>query len=206
MKIVTVLKTSSSYKKEYVDLIHKQCQKFAPGIEFVCISNDKTVPGYKEMINDFPKWWPKVELFRIPGPVLYLDIDTVIIKNIESIINEAMKHEFVCLRDFYKEKDKLERTIGSGVMFWNKDMSYLYDKFMENPDKYMKECTTTRWWGDQGFIEMNLKEKHIFWQDIVPNKVVSWKVHCKFGIPDEATIIAFHGRPRPWEVSLPINF
>jgi hypothetical protein len=203
MKIVTVLKTSESYKKEYVDLIYDQCKKFAPDIEFVCISNDPTVPGYKEMINDFPKWWPKVELFRIPGPVLYFDIDTVLVRDIDTIIQEAMKHEFVCLRDFYKEKDNLQRTIGSGVMFWNKDMSYLYDKFMEAPDKYMKECTTTRWWGDQGFIEMNLKETPVFWQDIVPNKVVSWKVHCKFGIPKEVSIIAFHGRPRPWEVTLP---
>jgi hypothetical protein len=202
MKIVTVLKTSDSFKKEYVDLIYEQCKKFAPSHEFVCISNDKRVPGYKQMINDFPRWWPKVEMFNIQGPVLYLDIDTVIVKNISTLIQEASKYEFVCLRDFYKERLKLERTIGSGVMFWNKDMSYLYQKFMRDPNRHMAECTTSRWWGDQGFIEKHHREKPVFWQDILPNKVVSWKEHCKSGVPDSASIIAFHGNPRPWEVKM----
>lgn len=201
MKIVTVMKTSPSYKKEYVDLLYKQCKKYAPDIEFICISDDVNVPGYKKMINDFPKWWPKVEIFNLKGPVLYLDIDTVILNDITDIINEAKKYEFVCLRDFYKEKDNLERTVGSGIMFWTGDMSYLYEEFIANPNEYMRICNTERWWGDQGFIEMKLKNKPVFWQDILENKIVSWKVHCRSGIPPDAGIIAFHGKPRPWEVS-----
>ena len=32
--------------------------------------------------------------------------------------------------------------------------------------------------------------------------VVSWKVHCKAGIPQGADVVCFHGRPRPWEIGL----
>lgn len=201
MKIVTVLKTSTEYKRKHVDLLYEQCKKYAPGIEFVCISDDPSAPGYREMKHGWPKWWPKIEIFKIQGPVLYLDLDTVIVENIEPLIESAKKHKFVAIRDFYKDS-RMERTLGSGVMFWNGDMSYLYDEFLKDPTRHMAECTTTRWWGDQGFIEKHIKETPVYWQDIAPSKLVSWKVHCKNGVPNDAVIVAFHGKPRPWEVNI----
>lgn len=202
MKLITVLRTSDSYKKEYVDLIYDQCKKYAPSLEFVCISDDPGVPGYQKMEHNWPRWWPKIEIFKIRGPVLYVDLDTSIIKPIDEIVEKASSHEFVSLRDFYKDKDKLERSIGSGVMFWRGDMSYLYEEFKKDPGKHMNECNSERWWGDQGFIEKHLKTDPVFWQQIVPNKIVSWKMHCKFGIPKDASIIAFHGKPKPWDVKI----
>jgi hypothetical protein len=201
MKIVTVLKTSADYKKQYVDLIYNQCKKYAPGVEFICISDDPTVPGYVKMQHAWPRWWPKMEIFKIPGPVLYLDLDTVIVKDLKSILDNILQHEFIAVRDFYKDR-KLERTLQSCIMFWNGDMKYLYDEFLKNPEKNMAECTTARWWGDQGFIEKTIKNDIVYWQDIFPNKIVSWKVHCRNGVPANSIIVAFHGKPRPWETRL----
>jgi hypothetical protein len=199
MKIVTVLKTSQDYKREYVNLIYKQCQEYAPNIEFICISDDSLVPGYVKMEHNWPKWWPKIEIFKIPGPVLYLDLDTIITSNLTELIAESMKYEFIAIRDFYKNQ-KMERTLGSGVMFWSGDMRYLYDEFLKDPETNMRECMSTRWWGDQGFIEKTIKTPVVYWQDIAPNKLVSWKVHCGNGIPSTAAIVAFHGKPKPWEI------
>ena len=201
MKIVTVLKTSNDYKKEYVDLLYKQCQKYAPNIEFVCISDDPSVPGYIKMEHAWPRWWPKMEIFKIPGPVLYLDLDTIVVSDLNEIIKKASQYEFVGIRDFYKDH-RMERTLGSGVMFWTGDMKYLYEEFLKNPQKNMDECTTGRWWGDQGFIEKTIKHKVVYWQDILPRKIISWKVHCKRGVPNDASIIAFHGKPKPWDIKL----
>lgn len=202
MKIVTVLKTSNDYKKEYVDLLYKQCQKYAPNIDFVCISDDPSVPGYVKMEHAWPRWWPKMEIFKIPGPVLYLDLDTIIISDLTELLEKASQCEFVGIRDFYKDR-RMERTLGSGVMFWSGDMKYLYDEFLKNPEKNMAECTTTRWWGDQGFIEKTIRHNVAYWQDITPKKLVSWKVHCRSGVPHDAAIIAFHGKPKPWDIKLP---
>jgi len=201
MKIVTVLKTSNDYKKDYVDLLYEQCQKYASNIEFVCISDDPSVPGYIKMEHDWPRWWPKMEIFKIPGPVLYLDLDTIIVSDLNEILETACQYEFVAIRDFYKDH-KMERTLGSGIMFWTVDMKYLYEEFLKNPQKNMDECTTSRWWGDQGFIEKTIKHKVVYWQDILPRKIISWKVHCKNGVPKDASIIAFHGKPKPWDVKL----
>lgn len=202
MKIVTVLRTSKDYKKDYVDLLYNQCKKHAPHIEFVCLSDDPKVPGYLKLEHDWPKWWPKIEIFKIHGPVLYMDLDTVVLRPVDDMILEASKYDFVSIRDFYKDKDKLERSVGSGLMYWKGDMSYLYEEFKKDPTRHMNECTTGRWWGDQGFIERYLKEKPVFWQHISPNRVVSWKMHCRFGIPKDASVIAFHGKPKPWEVKI----
>lgn len=202
MKIVTVLKTSNEYKKEYVDLIYKQCQKYAPNVEFICISDDPTVPGYVKMEHNWPRWWPKMEIFKIHGPVLYLDLDTIVVKDLKPILDNILKYEFVAIRDFYKDH-RMQRTLGSGVMFWRGDMKYLYDEFLKDPEKNMAECMTSRWWGDQGFIEKTIKTPVVYWQDVFPKKLVSWKVHCRGGIPSDAVIIAFHGKPKPWEIKLP---
>lgn len=202
MKIVTVLRTSDSYKKDYVYLIHDQCKKYAKDIEFICISDDQSVPGYLKMEHDWPKWWPKIEIFKIEGPVLYLDLDTIVVNDIREMIESVKSYDFVAIRDFYKDR-KMERTLGSGVMFWKGNMRYLYDEFLKDPNRHMQECTTNRWWGDQGFIERYIKEKVVYWQDVTPNKLVSWKVHCANGkIPQSAAIVAFHGKPKPWEVKI----
>jgi lipopolysaccharide biosynthesis glycosyltransferase len=201
VKIVTVLKTSNDYKKEYVDLLYNQCEKYAPNADFICISDDTSVPGYMKMEHDWPRWWPKMEIFKIQGPVLYLDLDTIIVADLTDIFSEASRHEFVGIRDFYKDH-RMQRTLGSGIMFWSGDMRYLYEEFLKDPQKNMDECNTSRWWGDQGFIEKTIKNKTVYWQDITPKKIVSWKVHCKAGIPKEAHIIAFHGTPKPWEIKL----
>ena len=41
------------------------------------------------LINDWPGWWSKLELFRpniFIGPVIYFDLDTVIVGNIDEIL------------------------------------------------------------------------------------------------------------------------
>ena len=197
MKIVTVLKSGGIYKPEHVKTLHQQCLKYGFGSEFICISDDPTVPGYYPMKHDWPTWWGKMEIFLIPGPVLYLDLDTIVIKDLTSLFKEIKNHKFICLRDFYKDA-KMERSVGSGVMAWNGDMSFIYKEFLKDPEKNMAECTTPRWWGDQGFIEKCVSGQ-VYWQDIAPRKIVSWKVHCKHEIPGDAHIIAFHGKPKPWE-------
>jgi len=52
--------------------------------------------------------------------------------------------------------------------------------------------------GDQGFLNSVLKPE--LWQKVLPGKVVSYKVDCQNAIPDEASVVCFHGKPRPWDI------
>ena len=53
--------------------------------------------------------------------------------------------------------------------------------------------------GDQVFIEAQVKDAKL-WQDEFPKKIVSYKVDCKGGKPKKASIVCFHGLPRPHDI------
>lgn len=155
--------------------------------------------------EDWTGWWAKLELFkpgRFDGPVLYFDLDTVIIGDLEPIAEGATCGLTLLLEDFYR---KLHWA--SGVMAWTGDaLAGAYKRFTVDPAGYMREFAVT---GDQAFIEDCIKlgfvEPMRFWQDVLPGKIVSYKAHVKpaGAIPADARAVCFHGQPRPWQVTLP---
>ncbi|KRS17530.1 hypothetical protein [Roseovarius indicus] len=188
---MTVLRSGGEYEECHVDRLREQCEKHAPDTEFVCLSDI----GGTALLHDWPGWWAKIEVFRFQGPILFVDLDTTIRGDLRPILDAAACHEFIALEDFNPRL----RKMGSGLMAWGGSMSHIYETFCANPDAHMAKCTTRRHFGDQGFIEP-LTEGRTYWQDILPGSVVSWKKHCKSGVPDDAKIVCFHGKPRPWDV------
>lgn len=141
--------------------------------------------------HKWPKWWSKIELFRpglFNGPTLYLDIDTVVIGKIEIETNR-----FTMLPDVYRDGD-----FGSGVMAWNKPPDHIYHRFLNRPAQHMARYRTRSRWGDQAFIRDHLGEKPATFGP----EFRSYKVHCNNGVPKDTRVVYFHGKPRPWQVSL----
>ena len=191
--ILTVLRSGGEYLPEHVVRLKAQCERFAPGIAFRCLS-DVDVPGWITLRHDWPGWWAKLEIFRMRGPCLYMDLDSTVVGDLEPLIEIARTRQFVTLRDFNPK----HRTVGSGIMAWSGDQRPLYQTFLRDPRHHVAENSTSRWWGDQGFIERHRQPE--FWQDLLPGAVVSWKKHCRNGIPEGARVVCFHGHPRPWQV------
>lgn len=188
-RILTVLRSGGEYKPEHVERLRDQCAKHSDA-GFYCLS-DVPVPGRIEMRNDWPGWWSKMEAFRLPGPWLYMDLDTTVRGDLDALM---MPRSFVVLRDFYRGG----ANVGSGLMAWSGCMAGLYLAFARNP-AVRAEYTRRGRLGDQGFIQ-DFGPKPEFWQDVTPGAVVSWKRHCKRGIPSGARVVCFHGKPRPWEI------
>lgn len=193
--ILTVLRSGGEYRPEHVDRLRAQCAEHAPGIAFRCLSD---VPGVGAPLeHGWPGWWSKIEAFGVPGPVLYMDLDTHVVGGLAPLLGVAARDRFTVLRDF----NPRSRVMGSGLMAWSGDMRGLRDRFAATPGRHMAANRSSRWWGDQGFIERH-EEGFIFWQEALPGAVVSWKKHCRAGIPAGARVVCFHGKPRPWEVGL----
>lgn len=192
--ILTVLRSSADFTPEQVYRLYEQTRPFP----FLCVSDTTLDVPFVTMKHNWPLWWGKIEALRIPGPVLYMDLDTAIVGDLTPLLDVSETRKFVMLKPFSKGR----KGWASGLMAWNADISELYARFIEAPDKHIKKCTTFNNWGDQGFISNNTPVKPETWQDLLPGKVVSWKTHCKDGIPDEASVVCFHGRPRPWEIGL----
>ena len=80
---------------------------------FICLSDCEVNCERIPLIDIGTGFWSKLELFR-PGlftsPVLYIDLDTVICKNIDEIVDRCRNERFV----MWLEKDKNIHSSASG--------------------------------------------------------------------------------------------
>lgn len=104
-----------------------------------CLTNDMEakVPANKiELINNWPGWWSKVELFRpdLPcGRTLYLDLDTYIVNSLESLL--AVEGDLVMFPSPYHKGQYQAGTMlfTSGTLYW------VYDTFKRWAKNYMNK-------------------------------------------------------------------
>lgn len=198
LTVACVLRTGGVYTPEWVARLRAGVKRHLKAShKFVCMS-DVDVPCERiPLRHDWPGWWAKMELWRIHGPVLYLDLDTAIVGDLSAVAEHAAYTAgFTMLRDFYAADH-----CGSGVMAWNGDYRRLYDDFAVDAAHLMKVQRARM--GDQALIEDVIGRENIMrWQDHVPG-IVSYKVHCGRSIPEGTCIVALHGRPK--FADMPVN-
>lgn len=176
---ICVLRSGGEYKPQHVKWLARQVP------DLVCLT-DIDVPGVPclPLKYGWPGWWSKMELFRpdLPGDLMYFDLDTVVFR-----VPEA--NQTTVLQDFYHPE-----LVGSGLMYLvEKDRHKVWEDWIKNPEQHMKD--NSRWpnHGDQGFIGKHLNSANRWGRE-----VVSYKKHCRTGVPQKAQVVCFHGKPRPW--------
>jgi hypothetical protein len=203
LTVACVLRPSKDFDVEYVARLKAGVEANLRGPHrFVCLSSVAVPCERIRLEHDWPGWWSKIELFRLPPPVLCFDLDTMIVGDLGGIEGCAKATPFIALRDFYREKG-----LGSGMMSWCIGMSGLYDAFAANPHHFMDRH---RRGGDQLYIEESVRSVRL-WQDMLPGQVVSYKAHVQKGtkyrqtgdgtIPANARVVCFHGSPRPRDIA-----
>lgn len=206
MRIVTVLQTralhalhrgSSEFTIAHVQALQKQVAKWAPFATFECLS-DVDVPGVTTipLVCNWPGWWSKMELFapEMGGDFLFMDLDTVLVGPLDDIL---ARNKLTVLTDFYRDGVNLKDGIGGGLIYLpERERAQIWGEFTVNPALSMRMNPR----GDQHFFEHFWKQKADRWQKVLPGQVVSYKVHCQSGVPPEARVVCFHGKPRPWSV------
>lgn len=209
MKIVTVLRSGGEFSGHHVQALQRQCRQHAPWADFLCLTDTGGVLGVDTapLTTNWSGWWAKMELFDpdLKEDFLYMDLDTVVVGDLDDIL---MTGKLTVLRDFYRDGKRLREGLGSGLMYlpWE-TRAEIWDAFSANPAENMKRFARG---GDQAFLEPFWLKQAARWQDVVPDQIVSFKVHCavnmlggamKFrSIPDDARVVCFHGKPRPWQV------
>lgn len=185
MIVATCLRSGGEYKPEHVDRL----RGMVGDADFVCLSDVEVNCRRIPLKHDWSGWWAKMELFApwVKGDLLYFDLDTTIFRLPSIPMRSAV------LRDFMNQGQ-----IGSGMMFLKEaDRAAVWDAFIADPIRHMRECRTPNRWGDQGFIEPFFSDA-LRWQDFA--KVYSYKMHCRNSVPQDADVVCFHGKPRPWDI------
>jgi hypothetical protein len=157
---------------------------------FACLTDQPDIPGVRTipLIGDTPGWWGKAELFRpglFPGPVLYIDLDTAICNEIDSLVHSCTGRPFVAT------KEPGYGRLASGILYWEGDQSYLWDAYCADPKGIQYKYKRKPFIGDQAFLADNLKEYTFFTDD--PAVPESWFCRMKANttpLPDTRFLVA----------------
>ena len=213
--VACVLKTGGTYDLEWVCNLSGGVRRHLPvPHRFVCLTDDpvalKLKDAYVEfvpLLHGWKGWWSKIELFRpglfAPGNAIYFDLDMVITNDLTRIAWH--KHRFTMCHEFYRPQHYC-----STAMAWNASEALaIYSEFKQRPDEIMRKYDSRRpdrLIGDQAFIEHHLLSIGLtpdtfknLWGD---DSIASYKVHkCDKRVPANAMAVAFHGRPKPHEIT-----
>ena len=178
-----------------------------PTIKVIPLAEDPLIHS-----SDRGKWWYKTNLFAEQmwqGRVLYLDLDTVIINNIDKLFDFNLT-EFVICQDFNRHGNPNYQVCNSSVMCFDANR---YTNFFE---MWKNDSTSIvrKHKGDQDWITELLGGSKVWW----PYEwVMSFKWEVLNGglerlgtqkykdtetqVSQETSILVFHGRPNPEDVT-----
>ncbi|MCY4046443.1 MAG: hypothetical protein OXE99_15380 [Cellvibrionales bacterium] len=220
---VVCLKWGDKYPAEYVNRLYRMVNKHLTlPFDFYCITeNTKGLYSEVQVIplpfeEGLTGWWYKLQLFKkgnygIEGKILFMDLDTVIVNNIDALF-QYPDDKFLIIKDLQKGK-----IYNSSVFcFESGYFAYVWDQFEQD-----KQAIMARLYGDQDWISEVVEGAELW-----PNDwVVSFKKQCNarakrsFGVvgqwlrsmgfllpkgeatyPESAKIVYFHGKPDPDDV------
>lgn len=183
------------YSIEWVDKLYRGISRNLDlKFNFICFSNISTPYDTIPLVSNSDIFWNKIELFRkdlLQGPTLYLDLDTVVCKNITDVIIKLPQDQFIMVRE-------PNNKINSSIMFWNSDYSYLFDEYINNKDKIVQQYWTTgpKGFGDQVYISERVNP--ILINDHSPNNFVGWRHNELLENPIiDPSLLLFTSRQKP---------
>lgn len=214
----------TAYDWSYVDRLYSMVSRQLnyPIVMHVYTEASRPVPlpYVKHCLDDWSiggakrSWWYKMQMFNsthYSGPLLYFDLDTVIVNDISWILN-CSTDMFWGVRDFkYLWKPHLY-NINSSVMWWDTSK---FDWVWQNFKTQDLTTVIRRYHGDQDFITEVIPQHQR--RCFNPTQVQSWRWECLDGgydfkrrkhknpgtgtkITDKTSILVFHGNPKPKEV------
>lgn len=217
------------YSWTYVDKLYSMLSRhISSGIRFhVYTEEQRSVPAHmiKHVLTDWPgikgnkrSWWYKMQLFNtehFSGQLLYMDLDTVIVNNLDWITQLSKAH-FWAIRDFKKLWRPQFQGINSSVMYWHTEkFAGIWQDFAQQDIR--KVCG--KYHGDQDYLSavLNPVQRRFFPE----NSALSWRWQAWDGGMDprnrkhlnpgagtrfdpETSLLIFHGQPKPDQVTDPV--
>lgn len=193
----------------------------------VYTEHDRSVPPHmiKHVLEEWTNvsgrkksWWYKMQLFNPihhRGPLLYFDLDTVIVDNIDWVLNLSLDYMWT-IRDYrYLWKPQFE-GINSSMMYWNTT------RFADVWQRFSNQGIDTArsyYQGDQDYLTAAVERSRRKFFDL--DRVISWRWEAfnggmnwknrSYRHPGRGTILQprnsvliFHGDPKPNEINDPL--
>jgi len=220
LRFVLVYRTGGQYKEWHVRRLMAQLREYcSKRFEIHVITDDwsfekpmtdETIITHYVSTNVaswFPGWWLKLLMFHrgviLPGHrYLYFDLDTTIVANIDRLVSRVIEADdkFIILEDVYRG----HRHYQSSIMAFSPSpwLNEIYASYVRNATDTQELFQVG---GDQEYIQYCVAlvgkfSDTVYFQDMLPDNVVSYKVHCPRGrAPAGASVVIYHGQPKPWD-------
>lgn len=213
------------YRWEYVEKLYAMVRRHVPcEVRFhVFTEESRPVSNHmiKHVLTEWPgisgprkSWWYKMQVFNprhIAGPVLYLDLDIMIVDNLDWMLALDTQY-FWIIRDWKYLWYPGWTGTNSSVMYWD---TTKFDKIWSDFCQADINEITKKYRGDQEYITEILDEgDRCFFPD---DFLASWRWQVKDGGLDRRKniykspgaggilhpnnkIVVFHGSPKPHEI------
>lgn len=172
LNVVCVLRSGGKvgYDADWVAKLQRAVKKHLHSDHrFLCFS-DCDVPCERVPLRPIDQgFWSKIQMFQ-PGiisdhdPCLYIDLDTVICGELDSVIQCVASQQFV----MWYEADK--QVHSSALMYWQGDHSYLWNLYVDRGYRHWRDLYSKgALFGDQALISEHAA--HALFTDLCP---ASW--------------------------------
>lgn len=196
--VACVLRSGGDFFPYHVSRLYSQLREHSTvPFKFRCLTDQKSIDIFMTipLYYKYKGWWAKMELFRpsiFDTPrVVYFDLDTVIVNNIDHIL--TVDQDFLGLKPFNPKRQKISGYFASGVLAWRNgypDFAYQQFRYAEHAMQYR---------GDQDYLTAVFAENSKpvkYLQDYVSG-IYSFKRHFRKSQCEDACVVCFHGNPRP---------
>lgn len=170
---------------------------------FVCVT-DRKIDGVETIppINDLPGWWGKLNLFSAgfdDQHNLWLDLDVVITGNLDSMVET---YRDSALATPWNWAASGHGGVQSSVMLWHRGGPLpIYQAFDHSIAYWPPRNEPGVLFGDQEHITAE-RNKGFPVTRIDPDLVLSYKYHCRNGLPAGCQVVVFHGSPKPGDANV----
>ncbi len=200
---VVCFKWGDRYGPEYVTRLQSMfARHLSLPHTFTCFTEKPVDSVHCEPLpTEYGSWWCKLGAFKpglITGPAILSDLDMVFVDSLDWVA-DYVDADLACIENWgsrLHEGPLYEDEISSAFMIWsgNGATDAIFQRFTS------ADISRLHPHGDQAFITEVMRDRVTL---IPQERIASYKRHCRDqgGPPSAASVVAFHGTPRPHEVA-----
>jgi len=200
LTFVTVMRSGGAYDHTWTQRLCRQVRNHLQPDQIVCLTDDfnggapimcapfeavRLVP----LPQPWPGWFSKLNLWApglFEGPVLYVDLDSLILKPIPDLEAKIVAGgRLLLLDDFFAP-----HRAATGVMAWVPcaETEAIHAEFCRRP------VCKPGWSNGDGSIVGQYVHRGL--QPLFPGVFQSWKIQEKLRQPVTGSVLCFHGQPK----------
>lgn len=188
---------------DYVERLRKGVDRnLSVPHRFICFHDRAQIPWHFDRFGiEFrplksPVWLgclPKLYVYSpeagLSGRVILFDLDNVITGSLDDMAAYDGK---IAVRGTFRDSAIPD---GDMISFDADQCHFIWERFINDVDGAVDRTE-----GRERWFLRDTVGKCDHWQDIIPGQIVSYKRHCRQGLPKDARVVSMHGVPRPHQV------